>query len=70
MKKLIKNHAAKIAASVAGITGAVVSSPAFAALDLTGVSVDTADYLTISKFLITALVAFWGVKKGLGLLGR
>lgn len=46
------------------------SSPAFAALDLSSVSVDTADYITIATFLITALVAFWGIKKGLALLGR
>ena len=52
-------------------SGAVATtSPAFAALDLSGVSVDTADYITIATFLITALVAFWGIKKGLALLGR
>ncbi len=45
-------------------------NPAVAALDLTGVTVDTADYITIATFLITALVAFWGIKKGIGLLGR
>ena len=49
---------------------AATSSPAFAALDLTGVTVDTADYVAIATFLITALVAFWGIKKGIGLLGR
>lgn len=51
---------------------AVVSAcpDSFAALDLTGVSVDTGDYETIATFLITALVGFWGIKKGLSLLGR
>ncbi len=52
------------------ITVAAVTSPAHAAIDLTGVSVDTSDYITIATFLITALVAFWGIKKGLALLGR
>lgn len=59
-----------VAASAAGMTGAVICSPAWAALDLTGVSVDTTDYSTIATFLITALVGFWGIKKGLALLGR
>jgi len=56
-----------IGASVATF---LATTPAHAALDLTGVSVDTTDYITIATFLITALVAFWGVKKGIGLLGR
>ena len=46
------------------------AQPGFCAIDLTGVTVDTTDYMTIATFLITALVAFWGVKKGLALLGR
>lgn len=50
--------------------GVVVSGSAHAALTLTGVTVDTTDYITIATFLVTALVAFWGVKKGIGLLGR
>lgn len=53
-----------------GLMGSIVASPAFAALDLTGVEVDTTDYVAIATFLIGALVAFWGIKKGLGLLGR
>jgi hypothetical protein len=56
---------------IGAVSSAVsAATPAFAALDLTGVSVDTADYTTIATFLITALVGFWGIKKGLGLLGR
>lgn len=56
---------------VAAVVAVVSASPdSFAALDLTGVSVDTADYETIATFLITALVGFWGIKKGLSLLGR
>ena len=71
--KLVQGAVARknaVAASCAGVTGAVMTSPAFAALDLTGVSVDTTDYSTIATFLITALVGFWGIKKGLALLGR
>ncbi len=71
MKKLIQNVSNKAKLGywtiVASITGA---APAFAAIDLTGVTVDKTDYIAIATFLITALVAFWGIKKGLGLLGR
>ncbi|WP_035240953.1 hypothetical protein [Desulfobacter vibrioformis] len=59
------------AAIGAGITGTVLTAkPAKAALDLSTVTVDTSDYVAIATFLIGALVAFWGIKKGLGLLGR
>lgn len=54
----------------AAATALAVSSPAHAALDLTGVTVDTTDYITIATFLIGALVTFWGIKKGLGLFGK
>lgn len=65
----MKAMKAAVAAGVAAVLGSVVvSGPAHAALDLTGVSVDTTDYITIATFLITALVAFWGIKKGIALL--
>jgi len=60
MKKYIVGIMAPLAAA----------SSSFAALDLSGVTVDTTDYVTIATFLVGALVAFWGIKKGLGLLGR
>ena len=66
MKKLM--NALKTA--IFGFIAALMASPAHAAIDLTGVTVDTSDYIAIATFLITALVAFWGIKKGLGLLGR
>ena len=70
-KKAVKKVKGVVAGAVAAVTGSIITSqPAHAALDLTGVSVDTADYITIATFLITALVAFWGIKKGIGLLGR
>ncbi len=65
--------AKKVTAVKAAVLSAIVAattSPAFAALDLTTVDVDTTDYIAIATFLIGALVAFWGIKKGLGLLGR
>jgi S-adenosylmethionine:tRNA-ribosyltransferase-isomerase (queuine synthetase) len=70
--KKIKKMTGKIIAVGTTATGfAIVSAgSAHAALDLTGVSVDTADYQTIATFLITALVGFWGIRKGLALLGR
>lgn len=71
MKKLLEKMKAAKAAVAAGVVGVVgTATNGFCAIDLTGVSVDTADYITIATFLITALVAFWGIKKGLGLLGR
>jgi len=48
----------------------IAASPAHAALDLSGVTVDTTDYVAIATFLVGALVAFWGIRKGLALLGR
>ena len=73
MFKKIKNYlsekSAAVSASVVAVGSSVVGSHAFAAIDLTGVTVDTADYIAIATFLITALVAFWGIKKGLRLLG-
>ena len=54
----------------AAATTALLASPAHAALDLSGVTVDTSDYITIATFLIGALVTFWGIKKGLALFGR
>ena len=60
-----------VAAGVAAVTGSLMTTkPAQAAIDLTGVTVDTSDYIAIATFLITALVAFWGIRKGIGLLGR
>ena len=55
-----------------GVSAAALlaTTPAHAALDLSGVSVDTTDYIAIATFLIGALVTFWGIKKGLALFGR
>jgi len=71
VKAVCSNAKTFMAAGVAAVAGSVMtSSPAQAAIDLTGVTVDTSDYISIATFLITALVAFWGIKKGLALLGR
>lgn len=70
MKHLIVKTKSFFSVTMLALLALIVSTPAHAALDLTGVSVDTADYITIATFLITALVAFWGIKKGIGLLGR
>jgi S-adenosylmethionine:tRNA-ribosyltransferase-isomerase (queuine synthetase) len=70
--KKIKKMSGKIIAVGTTATGlAIVSAgSAHAALDLSTLAVDTSDYETIATFLITALVGFWGIKKGLALLGR
>ncbi len=71
---LIKQFTSKIKGIMVGIGASaaalMATTPAHAALDLTGVSVDTTDYITIATFLIGALVTFWGIKKGLALFGR
>lgn len=63
MKSKVRNYLSAAAVAVLAAAGS-----ASAALDLTGVTVDTTDYISIATFLVTALVAFWGVKKGIGLL--
>ena len=62
----------KVVAVFAAVVTALIiaTGDAMAALDLTGVTVDKTDFETIATFLITALVGFWGIKKGLSLLGR
>jgi hypothetical protein len=70
IKNLLSKSRTIAAAAVAATVGTLAASPAHAALDLTGISVDTADFMTIAAFLITALVGFWGVKKGMALFGK
>ncbi len=71
VKKSVVAVKVAVAAGIAAVTGSLMTSqPAQAAIDLTGVTVDTTDYIAIATFLITALVAFWGIRKGIGLLGR
>jgi len=55
-----------------GIGSAIMltAGNAYAALDLSGVTIDTTDYETIALFLIGALVVFWGIRKGMALFGR
>ena len=72
--KAARKYAAKIINTVKvalfGLGGIVFPAVSHAALDLTGVVVDTADYVAIAEFLVGALVAFWGIRKGLALLSR
>ena len=70
MKKLITKTKAFFTTTALALLALIASTPAHAAIDLTGVSVDTSDYVAIATFLVTALVAFWGIRKGLALLGR
>ena len=37
-------------------------------MDLSGIAVDLTDFMAIAVFLIGALITFWGIRKGLGLL--
>lgn len=70
MKKFYNSMKSRLAVLVGSVAGVAAAVPAHAAIDLTGVSVDTADYISIATFLITALVAFWGIRKGLALLNK
>lgn len=67
---MFKNAYQKIKSCLIAAGAALVTAPAYAALDLTGVTVDTTDYITMAEFIVVALVAFWGIRKGLSLLGR
>ena len=41
----------------------LVASPAFAALDLTGVTLDTAPIFTVAGLVIAAYAAIWAIRK-------
>ena len=54
---------------VGSIVGVVAgASQSFAALDLTGVTVDPASFEAIALLIITAAVGFWAIKKGIALI--
>lgn len=59
-----------VAGAVSGLFTTVVASPAFAALDTTGLTVDTASYEAIALIVLGAGVGFWAIKKAIGLIGR
>lgn len=65
----LKRSKALAVSAITAMAAAMAASPAHAAIDLTGVTVDTTDYLAIAALLIGALVTFWGVKKGISLFG-
>lgn len=67
--KLVEKKNA-VAVAVAGATSAVMCSPCFAAIDLTGVDVDTTSFEAIAVVVLTAAVGFWGVKRAIALVGR
>ena len=55
---------------VAGGSVAIASTPAFAALDLTGVTFDLANYEAVAALILTAFAAIWGIKRVMGLVVR
>jgi len=67
--KTLKNMAPALGA-VAVASAAGASNAMAVPIDLTGITVDLADYQAIAKVLIVALVSFWGIKKGMSLFGR
>lgn len=58
----------KLAALVAA--GTLAASNASAALDVTGVTVDSASAETVAGIVITGLAAMWGIRKVIKLINR
>jgi hypothetical protein len=70
MNKFFKNSKALAIAALSAFALTLSTSPAHAALDLTGVTIDTSDYMLVAAIVIGGLATIWGVKKVLSLLNR
>ena len=70
IKTKIVEKSTLIAGTVSGLATTVICSPAFAALDTTGVVVDTDSFEAIALIVLGAGVGFWAIKKAIGLIGR
>jgi hypothetical protein len=68
MKKIIKH--ARNAAAAAAVMVAIGVSNASAALDFTGVSLDTGDVDTIMLLIIGGLATLWGFRKVIKTMNR
>jgi hypothetical protein len=70
MNKFFKNSKALAIATLSAVSAIMATTPAHAALDLTGVAIDTSDYMLVAAIVIGGLATIWGVKKVLSLLNR
>jgi hypothetical protein len=70
MKKFFNGSKALAITALSAAAATLATSPAHAALDLTGVTIDTTDYMTVAAIVIGGLATIWGVKKVLSLLNR
>ena len=48
----------------------LIAVPAFAGIDFTGVTVDTADVYTAAGLVVSAIASIWAIKKVVKLLNR
>lgn len=60
----------KVGGGLVVIAGAVVAAPAFAAVDLTGVSLDSTTPATLATTVLTGLGVLWGIRKLVKLINR
>ncbi len=56
-------------ALTAGV-GIISAAPAYAALDLTGVTVDTAPVFTLAGIVVGAIAGIWAIKKVIKLANK
>jgi hypothetical protein len=56
-------------AAITAIT-AIITAPAYAAVDLTGVTLDTATPETLAATVLTGLGVIWGIRKLIKLVNR
>jgi hypothetical protein len=70
VSRFAKKKALALGVSVGVVTVAsnFVTRPAHAALDLTGVAVDTAPVFAIGLIVITGLAAIWAINKTISLI--
>lgn len=60
----------KLSAVVSGVTASFFSSSAFAAVDLTSVTLDTTTVETLAATALTGLGVIWGIRKLIKLINR
>lgn len=67
-KETVKQVVTPVVAAVVAVVGGV--APSHAALDLTGVTVDTAPVFSLASLLLVAMGGIWAIKKVIKLMNR
>lgn len=70
LKRLWKATKSKVAALVGGAGAVAVATTSHAALDLTGVSIDTSPVFSLATIIVTAIAGIWAIKKVIKLGNR